>query len=201
MKVLLIKDVFKLGRAGDIKKVADGYGRNFLIPQGLAVLATTGAVKQTDRIRKHADATREALNTEMGSIAEKLAGFELLFPVKASESGKLYGSVTNQMITDTISEKLDLELSKRQVEAPSIRTIGEHKVTIRLTFDLTPEITIIVHREGEKPVREDQTQSTETDELAIDSEAEPELEESTTEPEESTIIDDASETSEDAEAE
>ncbi len=78
MRVMLLKDVYKLGRAGDVKKVADGYGRNFLLPQGLAVLATPGALKQSDRIRTTATELRTRLNQEMGAVAERLGG---LLPV------------------------------------------------------------------------------------------------------------------------
>ena len=105
MKVLLIQDVYNLGRAGDVKKVANGYGRNFLIPQRLAVLATPGALKQVDRIRVQADENRTVLNEEMSIVAEKMAELKLTFPVKASETGKLYGSVTPQMITDSINKE------------------------------------------------------------------------------------------------
>ena len=72
MKVLLMKDVYKLGRAGDVKRVADGYGRNFLLPQGLAVLATPGALKQVEKIKTQAAAQRAAINEEMGGTAEIL---------------------------------------------------------------------------------------------------------------------------------
>ena len=67
MKVLLLKDVYKLGHAGDVKKVADGYARNYLIPQGLVTMATPGAIKQADQIKQKADAIRSQLNTEMSS--------------------------------------------------------------------------------------------------------------------------------------
>jgi large subunit ribosomal protein L9 len=80
MKVLLLKDVYKLGRAGEVKRVADGYGRNFLLPQGLAVLATPGALKQAEHIRTQADAQRAVINKEMSGIAEKLQGITLTFP-------------------------------------------------------------------------------------------------------------------------
>ena len=73
MKVLLLKDVYKLGRAGDVKKVADGYGRNYLLPKGLAVLATPGALKQSEHIRAQATVHRAQLNQEMGSVAEVLS--------------------------------------------------------------------------------------------------------------------------------
>src|SRR3970282_2301741 len=100
MKILLLKDVYKLGRAGDVKKVADGYGRNYLLPQGLAVLATAGALKASDRIRTAAGAERPRLNEELGALAEKLAGLTLSFPARAGETGKLYGSVTTAQIAE-----------------------------------------------------------------------------------------------------
>jgi len=151
MKVLLLKDVYKLGRAGDVKRVADGYGRNYLIPHGLAVLATPGALKQAERIRAEADSHREALNREMSAVTEKMAGLVLAFPARASETGKLYGSITSQMIADAISERIGEEISRRSIDTQPLRTLGEHKVHVRLTVDLVPEITVIVHREGESP--------------------------------------------------
>ncbi|NPV77035.1 MAG: 50S ribosomal protein L9 [Anaerolineae bacterium] len=167
MKVLLLKDVYKLGRAGDIKKVADGYGRNFLLPQGLAVLATPGAVKQVEYIREKAAQSRAQLNTEMGSIAEKITGAVILFASKAGETGKLYGSITTQMIADALSEKFGVTIDKRQVESEPIRTLGEHRAHVRLTVDLVPEIKIIVHREGEKVAVEEPRQSVPVSEEAL----------------------------------
>ncbi|MGW8143390.1 MAG: 50S ribosomal protein L9 [Anaerolineales bacterium] len=149
MKVLLLQDVFKLGRAGDIKRVADGYGRNYLLPKGLAVLATSGALKQVDHIKAQAKVQREALNEELGAVAEQLDGMVLSFTEKASETGRLYGSVNTQMIAERISEKTGVEISRSQVESQPLRTLGEHTVQIRLTVDLLPEVTVIVNSEGE----------------------------------------------------
>ncbi|MHB1120402.1 MAG: 50S ribosomal protein L9 [Bellilinea sp.] len=149
MKVLLIKDVYKLGRAGDIKRVADGYGRNFLLPKGLAVLATAEALKKVEAIRSEAAVQRQALNSEMSGVAEILAGKVFAFASKAGETGKLYGSITTQMIADAIQAKLDIKVDRHQIEVSPIRMLGEHKAHIRLTVDLVPEITVIVHREGE----------------------------------------------------
>lgn len=149
MKVLLLEDVYKLGRAGDVKKVANGYGRNYLIPQGLAVLATPGALKQVEHIRARATAHRAALNEEMSGVAEQLDGLVLTFSMKAGETDKLYGSVTTQMIADSLKENTGFEIDRRQIDAQPIRTLGEHKVNVRLTVDLIPEITVLVHREGE----------------------------------------------------
>jgi large subunit ribosomal protein L9 len=149
MKVLLLKDVYKLGRAGDVKRVADGYGRNYLLPQKLAVLATPAALKRADHIRQHADIQRSIINKEMDIVVKQLDGLYLAFPARASETGKLYGSITTQMIADAIKAKSGVELARRQVDTQPIRVLGEHKVHVRLTVDLIPEVTVIVHREGE----------------------------------------------------
>jgi len=78
MQVLLLEDIYKLGRAGQVKKVADGFGRNYLIPQGLATRATKGALQQADRIAAEADKKRTALNAEMSAVAEKFTGLQLM---------------------------------------------------------------------------------------------------------------------------
>jgi large subunit ribosomal protein L9 len=152
MKVLLLKDVYKLGRAGDIKKVADGYGRNFLLPNRLALLATAGAIKQADSIRSKANSARDALNTEMGSVSEKINGLVIPFTMKAGETGKLYGSITNQMIADAIEKKSGVKVDRHQIDMQPVRTLGEHKASVRLTVDLTPQITLVVYREGEATI-------------------------------------------------
>lgn len=166
MKVLLLKDVYKLGRAGDVKRVADGYGRNFLIPQGLAILATPGALKQAEQIRTTAAVYRSALNKELGGVAQQISKLVLTFPAKAGETGKLYGSITPQMIAEAIKEKSGVEITRRQLDFEPIRTLGEHKIHIRLTLDLIPEIKVIVHREGESvqiPQEEEEVPETSTE--------------------------------------
>lgn len=151
MKVLLLKDVYKLGRAGDVKKVAPGYGRNYLLPQGLAVLATGGMLKQADRIRVTAEKERTRLNTELADVAEQIEGLQLTFAVKAGETGKLYGSVTPAMIAEAIAAEKDIDVDRKQLDSQPIKTLGVHNVHVRLTLDLLPEVTVIVHREGEEP--------------------------------------------------
>lgn len=149
MKVLLLKDIYKLGRAGDVKKVADGYGRNYLLPQGLAVLATPGALKQSDNIRQKAAEQRAIVNKEMSVIADKMVDLTITFSAKASETGKLYGSITTQMIAEAIANKIGVEIARRQIDSQPVRTLGDHKVKVRLTVDLIPSIKVIVLREGE----------------------------------------------------
>lgn len=149
MKVLLIKDVYKLGRAGDIKKVADGYGRNYLIPQGLAIPATQGSIKIAESIGKKASERRAILNNELKSVADVLSSLTIDFAVKAGETGKLYGSVSSQMIADKIKELKGIEVDRHQIVLEPIRNIGEYQVPVQLTIDLVPEINVVVRREGE----------------------------------------------------
>jgi large subunit ribosomal protein L9 len=149
MKVLLLKDVYKLGRAGDIKKVADGFGRNYLVPQGLALPATPGSIKLSASIGKKATEQRVVLNNELKGVADLLLDLTLEFVVKAGETGKLYGSVTNQMVAEKVKELKGLDLDRRQIAMEPIRNVGEYKIPIHLTLDLIPELTVNVRREGE----------------------------------------------------
>lgn len=151
MKILLLEDVYKLGRAGEVKKVAPGYARNYLMPQGLAVLATPGAIKQAGRIRKEGEKKRARINEEMSGVAEQLDGQLFTFAVKASETGRLYGSVNTQMLAEAVGEEIGVEIEAKQIESQPLREIGLHNVSVRLTVDLIPEVEVIVHREGESP--------------------------------------------------
>ncbi|MBI9044521.1 MAG: 50S ribosomal protein L9 [Anaerolineaceae bacterium] len=175
MKVLLLKDVYKLGRAGEIKKVANGFGRNYLIPQKLAIIATPGAVKQSSSIRVKADERRAVINKEMEGIASQINGLVLTFSSKAGETGKLYGSITPQSIADGINAKLGTEINRRDIEVEPIRMLGEHKAAIRLTVDLVPEVKVVIFREGEAVIA-DSTKKTAGIEEVVD--AAPEVDES-----------------------
>jgi large subunit ribosomal protein L9 len=150
MKVLLLKDVYKLGRAGDVKKVADGYGRNFLLPQKLAVLATAGVVKQAERIRAAAQAERIHLNQEMGAVAEKLTAVTLSFSARAGETGRLFGSITTGDISAAIERETGIHIDRRHIAHQPLRELGTHKVPIRLTVDLIPEIVVVVKGLGDE---------------------------------------------------
>ncbi len=176
MKVLLLKDVYKLGRAGDVKRVADGYGRNYLLPQGMAILATADTLKMAERIREKANVQRAIVNQEMDVVAKQLAGLSLTFPAKASETGKLYGSITTQMIADAIKEKSGVEVARRQIDSQPLRMLGEYKVHIRLTVDLIPTIDVIVYREGEAITSPTATKATVPVEEVPEEEQEPEEE-------------------------
>jgi large subunit ribosomal protein L9 len=148
MKILLTQDVENLGRAGEIKTVADGYARNFLIPRGMAVLATEGAIKQA-KLRNKAEAKRQRrAEEEVASLAEILWQLTLTFKAKAGEKGRLYGSITSGDIVEALERETGHAFDKRkvQLEGP-IRELGVHRVPIKLMTDVTPEITVVVERE------------------------------------------------------
>jgi large subunit ribosomal protein L9 len=150
VKVLLIQDVPGLGQVGDVKNVSDGYGRNYLIRRGLAKLATPGELKQVEQHKRTAakQATRELADAQ--AMAGRLSGMTLTFKARAGEGTKLYGSITSGDIAEAISEQVGKEFDRRKIHLDeSLRQLGTHQVTVRLTHDLTPEITVVIEREGE----------------------------------------------------
>ena len=149
MRVLLLQDVYKLGHAGDVKKVADGYGRKYLLPQRLATLATPNAIKQAETLRANAAIVRAKQNAELSGVAEKLNALTVAFGVKAGDTGKLYGSVTPSQIADEIKKVSGLDIDRRNVGHQALRELGEFKVPVRLTADLIANVKVIIHREGE----------------------------------------------------
>ncbi|MCB0153667.1 MAG: 50S ribosomal protein L9 [Anaerolineae bacterium] len=145
MKVLLIEDVDNLGYAGDVKNVANGYGRNYLIPQKMAVIATPGALRQSDTIRKVAEKRRAQETSDAQAIANQIAGLELVFERRAGDMGKLYGSVTSGDIAEAIEAKTSIALDKRKVALPEpIRTLTEQEVVIKLMIDVKTTVKVEV---------------------------------------------------------
>jgi large subunit ribosomal protein L9 len=148
MEVLLLQDVDQLGRAGDVKKVADGHARNFLFPRGLAVLATPGAIKQS-RLIKRAEANRKAKElSDAQALAQQLDGEVVTFQARAGESDRLYGSITNVNIAEALEEKLGLEVDRRKIELEEpLKELGTHAVTIRLAPEAEAKVTVVIERE------------------------------------------------------
>lgn len=148
MEVLLLKDVAQLGRAGDTKRVADGYARNFLIPRGLAVMATPGAIKQTE-LHLESEARRHAKELdEAQALAQVLDGRTVTFQARAGESDRLYGSITNANIAEALSEQVDQEVDRRKIEMDEpLKELGTHAVTVRLAPGAEAKITVIIERE------------------------------------------------------
>jgi large subunit ribosomal protein L9 len=149
MKVILKQDVDKLGKAGDVVKVAPGYGRNFLIPKKMAVEATPGNIKIVE-IDRLAQARRDRRDRDAaGLIAKEIARLTINVRQKAGEGGSLYGSVTAIDIAEGLAaHKIEVDKRKIQLDEP-IKTIGEYQVPIRLHKEVTVPIKVVVEAEPE----------------------------------------------------
>ncbi|MBC8248043.1 MAG: 50S ribosomal protein L9 [Anaerolineales bacterium] len=150
MKILFTQDAENLGKAGEIKKVPDGYARNFLIPKGLAVLATEGAIKGVQLQSKAEAKLQRQAEEEAASLAEILWQLTLTFKAKAGEKDKLYGSITSADIVEALERQTGRAFDKRKVQLKgAIHELGVHRVPIKLMTDVVPEITVVVEREEE----------------------------------------------------
>ena len=147
MKVILIKDVESLGGAGDVKEVADGYARNFLIPGGYAEIATKNAMEQAEKIKieKGIEAKEDLKSAE--EIAGKLEGLSVIIKAKADDSGKLYAAIKTGEISKELSKKgLEINKDKIVTEEP-IKEIGDYEVVINLEHGLEVRVGVIVENE------------------------------------------------------
>lgn len=150
MKVLLLQDVDNLGLAGDVVTIAPGYGRNYLLPQKLAILATPGALKQAEAIRKAGEVRRAREKADAEAIVNQIEDKVLIFERRAGERGRLYGSVTASDIAQKLSEQAEIEIDRRKINlSEPIRTLGEWDVTIRLMVEVSTTVRVIVIGEGE----------------------------------------------------
>jgi len=147
MEVILREDIEKLGGRGDVVKVASGYARNFLLPRRMAVLATDANRKIIEQERQ-AHLRREAkLEGEAQDLSKLLSGVAITIPRKAGENDQLFGSVTANDIAEALAaQKYTVERRRIQLDEP-IRTLGEHKVAVRLHRNVTAEVTVNVTRE------------------------------------------------------
>jgi len=151
MKVIFLDDVPNVARAGEIKEVADGYGRNFLIPKKLALLATPQAISQAET----RDKTKAGTNTELIELARQLDGKEVSLKAKAGAKDRLYGSITSTDIASELSNTVGLAIDKRKIELDEpIRQLGSYEVAIRLAKDIVPKIRVTVTEE-ETPKEEE----------------------------------------------
>ncbi len=149
MRVILTADVYKHGVAGEVVEVADGFARNYLIPQGLAIKATAGALKQSIKLRETAAARKAALGNKLNELARQVDGTELYFGRRAGANGKLYGSVTSMDIVQALLEKTGVDLNRRRISQQAIRELGEHDVLVRLGSEKNPVLKVFVVREEE----------------------------------------------------
>ena len=145
MKVILIKDVNKLGKSGDKAEVADGYARNYLIARGLALEATSNLIAEVDS-RKRGEKAKEAkLKKEAEEIKKQIQGKTVTVHVSAGEKGKLFGSVTNSQVAEALKVLYKLDIDKRDVKLPeAVKQAGEFPVIVRLYREVDAQMTLIV---------------------------------------------------------
>lgn len=142
MDIILLKDVEKLGYKHDVVTVKNGFGRNYLIPQGLAVIANTANKKKLDGILAEIDAKEAAKVDDYKALAEKLEGQVIKIGVKAGTSGKIFGSVTNLQVSNALQEQMEAEVERKKIHVPDIKEVGEYDVVIALYEDIVANIKI-----------------------------------------------------------
>jgi large subunit ribosomal protein L9 len=150
MKVVLIQDMPKVGRAGEMKEVTDGYGRNFLLPKGLALLATTSALKAAEAQLQKEARRQQLLTAELSNLAQELEGTSYTFKAKVGAQGRLFGSIKDIHIATEISHRSGFGIDKKSVELEEpIRQLGNYEITIRLAKDIAAKVKVIVEEEKE----------------------------------------------------
>jgi large subunit ribosomal protein L9 len=147
MKIILLEDVSKVGRRGEVRDVSDGYARNFLIPKKLALGATAGNLKNLDHIKQQANAKADRAKADAEAMRAQIEGLAYEERRQASEEGKLFGSVTSQDLVDFL-EKHGVKVERRRVQLDEpIKTLGETSVPVRLHADVTAQLRVSVVRE------------------------------------------------------
>jgi len=161
MKVIFLEDVPSVARVGEIKEVATGYARNFLIPRKLALLAGAQAISQAEAQRRKKVRQQAESEGELLELAKQLDGREITIEAKVGAKDHLYGSVTNADITTELEKSVGLVVDKRKIELDeAIRQIGSYEITIRLAKDIVPRIKVTVvgekvtEDEKEEPAKE-----------------------------------------------
>lgn len=147
MKVLLKEDVEKLGSAGELVDVKPGFGRNYLIPQAKAVLATEGAIRHYENMKREAELRAELTADAAKELAQQLEATSVTIPVTVGEDEKIHGTVTNIQIADALEER-DILIDRRKIKIDQdIKTLGEYTATVNLLGDLNPQVKIWVVKE------------------------------------------------------
>ena len=146
MKVALIKDVKNLGKNGDVKDVADGYGRNFLIKNKLAEILTPAILKTLESQKEHKEKLSAELKERMELLKEKIKNLHVVFKVKVGKLGEVFGSITPLKIQNEL-KKRGIDLEKEQILTKSIKTLGAGKIKIKLHSDTEVYLNFIVEKE------------------------------------------------------
>jgi large subunit ribosomal protein L9 len=148
MEVILTEDIHRLGNAGDVVKVKAGFGRNFLLPQGKAMLATAARVKQVEHQRRMIAEIQKRAVAEFREVERRVKAIELVFEMQASAEGKLFGSVTNADIAARLAAA-GVEIERRKIViAEPIKTVGDHPITVRLHREVQTPLVVKVISSG-----------------------------------------------------
>lgn len=149
MKVILRADVDGVGKKGDVVEVADGHGRNLLIPRGLALKATAGAERQAEAMRRSREISDAAARSEAEEMATRLVGMTITIAARAGDGGKLFGSVTTTDVATAVEEQAKVILDRRALDAEPIKELGTHMVTAKVHTDVQFPITVeVISDEG-----------------------------------------------------
>jgi large subunit ribosomal protein L9 len=145
VKVILSQEVRGVGAPGDIVEVADGYGRNYLLPRNLARLATPGALRQAEGIRSRR-AAREIADLEQArTVAAHLESLRVVIPAKAGKEGRLFGSITTPQIVDAVARTGGTQIDRRRIHLDSaIKNVGTHRITVRLHPEVEATVNVEV---------------------------------------------------------
>ena len=147
MKVILLDDVAKVGRRGEVRDVSDGYARNFLIPKKLALTATAGNLKGLDHIKRQQEAKAGRIKTDAETLRDRIEALVYEERRQASEEGKLFGSVTAQDVVDFL-ERSQIKVERRRVHLDEpIKTLGENTVTVRVHPEVVAQLRVNVTRD------------------------------------------------------
>jgi len=151
MKVVLLENIPGKGRAGEVREVSAGFARNFLLPRGLAVVATPAIIKENEsRIQKEQRAERVDRERLLG-LSEQIEGKELHFKARAGAGDRLFGSVTAADIAEQLGEAIGSVVDKKKIDIEKpIRQAGSHEVVVRLAGDIKPQITVVIEEEEQE---------------------------------------------------
>jgi len=145
MKIILMEDVPALGRRGEVREVATGYARNYLLPKKLALPATPGNLQNLEHLKRQRDRAENKAREAAQAAADRIAALELAVATRASEDGRLFGSVTTTDICEALESQLHVQLDRRKLHLDEpIKTLGVHEIPIRLHADVTVPITVEV---------------------------------------------------------
>ena len=165
MKVLFLEDVEGVAHGGDVKEVKRGFAKNYLLPKNIAVLATKASLERIPKLKVEADKNRIQRLNDMKELASEIDGMRVNLPMRSGPTGKLYGSVTNNMIASELSSISSKDIQRRMIVLPeSIRQLGLFEISLNLLQEVQANISLLVHPEDVDPTEFEESLSKNQDE-------------------------------------